>query len=128
MSRQLIKTRYRVVLPDHAELVESAICELLWPQVPGYSRLSQLIPALVEGRLEHVAVLSDFDGGDSFVRSDMFVNEDFRQHGLRRNELATTIYRRATLSGRSGSPVPEDPEELPEIGGPTVLFDRQVWF
>ncbi|WP_315705007.1 MULTISPECIES: hypothetical protein [unclassified Bradyrhizobium] len=128
MSRQLIKTRYRAVLPDHTELVESAICELLWPLVPGYTRLSQLIPALVEGRLEHVAVLSDFDGGRQFVRSDMFVNEDFRQLGLRRNEIGTTIYRRATLSGRSASPVPEDLEELPEICGPVVLFDRQVWF
>ncbi|WP_316176530.1 MULTISPECIES: hypothetical protein [unclassified Bradyrhizobium] len=128
MSRHLIKTRYRVVLPDHAELVESAICELLWPQVPGYARLSRLVGALVDGRLEHVSVLSDFDGGDSFVRSDMFVNEDFRQLGMRRNGIGTTIYRRATLCGRSASPTPADAEELPEICGPIVLFDRQVWF
>lgn len=125
---QLIKTRYRVLQPDHREIADSAICEIMWPREPGYDRLRALIEPIMDGNLEHVAVLSDFEGGRNFTRSDVFVNEDGHLLRLARNELATTIYRRATLCGRSAAASPNDPEELPFIVGPMVLFDRRVWF
>jgi hypothetical protein len=124
----LILTRYRVLQPEHREIGDSAVCEVKWPREPGYHRIRSLVCALVDGDLEHVAVLSDFDGGRNFNRSDVFVNENGHEAGLPRNELATTIYRRATLCGRSGAPIPADPEDLPFIVGPMVLFDRRVWF
>lgn len=128
MTEQLIKTRYRVVQPEHKEIADSAICEVMWGIVPAYMKLRSLVDPLVGGWLEHVTVLSDFEGGTKFIRSDVFVHTE--GHGLRlpRNEIATAIYRRATLLGRSGSAVPLDAEELPWIAGPMVLFDRQVWF
>jgi hypothetical protein len=124
----LIETRYRVVMPEHRTIADSAVCKVQWPREPGYQRLSSLVCALVDGNLEHVTALSDFDGGSNFNRSDVFVNEDGHSIGLPRNEVATTIYRRATLCGRSGAPMPADPEVLPFIVGPMVLFSRRVWF
>jgi hypothetical protein len=43
--------------------------------------------------------------------------------GLPRNENATVIYRRNALL-RQGV---KDPETLPWIAGPAVLFERIVW-
>lgn len=104
MAEELIKTRYRVVLPAHGAVADSAVCEVMWPREPGYGLIRSLVEPLVGGNIEHVAVLSDFDGGHNFGRADVFVNEDGHADHLPRNEVATTIYRRATLCGRSGAP------------------------
>jgi len=78
--------------------------------------------------LERVRVLADFEGGVNYQPTDMIVDEDFREKRLPRNEYATTIYRRATMLGRTPVRTPSDPEMLPDILGTAVLFDRRVWF
>jgi hypothetical protein len=91
--------------------------------------LRELInPLFNGGRLEHVTVLADYDNGLNFNRADMFVGDAGQRKDLPRNDAATVIYRRATLCGRSATPIPNDPEELPFIQGPAVLFSRRVWF
>jgi hypothetical protein len=54
----------------------------------------------------------------------MFVDEDGHGRERPRNEAATTIYRANWLRQHPGV----DPETLPWIAGPAVLFDRRVWF
>lgn len=57
-------------------------------------------------------------------RRDMFVEENGHAEGLERNEAATRIYRaNAMASGQY-----PDPEALPCVVGPAVLFARRVWF
>lgn len=69
---------------------------------------------------EHVAVLYDGE------RRDMFVGETSAINGRHiRNIRATEIYRCNTLTNDPGI----DPESLPAISGPAVLFPfRRVWF
>jgi hypothetical protein len=90
-----------------------------WPRDPGYRAIQTLIePILAGGNLEHVAVLHEGQ------RRDMFVDEDGHSKRLPRNEAATRIYRTNWLTQHPGV----DPEELPCIVGPAVLFDRIVWY
>lgn len=92
---------------------------------PGYDKLREVLTPLLDGAdLEHVSVLADFDGGTDYQRHDMFVDETGQLKSLPRNEAATAIYRRNALRRRPGT----DPEDLPCIVGPAVLFDRIVWF
>lgn len=108
---------------------------------PGYELLRSIISPLIErGQLEHVYVWADFEHDGlkqsmtghqldwNFKALDMFVDENGHSQNLRRNEIATTIYRRATMEGRSSRPPPDNPETLDFIVGPVVLFDRRVWF
>ena len=69
---------------------------------------------------EHVAVL--YEG----QRRDMFVGETSSINGRHiRNMRATEIYRANTVSQM---PPGYDPEELPAISGPAVIFpDTIVW-
>lgn len=116
-----MKTRLLIMLPDGT----SEIRDVELPRQPGYCRLNELLTPLLDGAdLEHVSVLADFDGGTNFVRSDMFVNEIGVLEGLPLNSAATEIYRRAAML-RAPS---REPETLPSICGPAILFDRQVWF
>lgn len=88
------------------------------PQDPGYSTLREIVvPHLGGHPMEHVSVL--YDGKPA----DMFVDSDGQMRGLDRNVVATQIYRSYTLSKQF-----IDPEELPDVVGPAVLFDRRVWF
>lgn len=68
--------------------------------------------------IEHVTVL--WEGR----RADMFVGETSAINGRHiRNFRATAIYRAAALAH---DPT-RDPESLPAISGPAVLFDDRVW-
>lgn len=96
---------------------------------PTYKGLSKVLEPILGGDLEHVAVWADFSGGENYERLDMFVNDvgAISDPQLPRNEEATTIYRRATMVGMSGLEPPRDPEEMPAIYGPAVLFNTVVW-
>lgn len=84
---------------------------------PGLAELRDVLEPILAGRPEHVAVLHDGR------RADMFVHEDGHGEGLPRNEAATAIYRAAWLRDHPA----DDPETLPWIAGPAVIFDRIVW-
>jgi hypothetical protein len=120
-TRRKMSTRYLIMRPDQPH--ESG--EIDWPNEPGYDRISKFIGPIVGGPIEHVAVLADFSGGLNFTRADMFVNEigHVLKEPLPRNEAATLIYRRNALLNQGA----RDPEVLPWIAGPAVLFERLVW-
>lgn len=81
---------------------------------PGYDKLRTILTPLLDGgELEHVTVLHDGQ------RADMFVTKD-----LPFNCRATVIYRNNWLTHHPDA----DPNDLPPILGPAVLFSRQVWF
>lgn len=97
------------------------------PEQPGYTRLQAVIEPLLASRMEHVTVMADFGGGTKYQRADMFVDEigHVRADGpLPRNESATAIYRTNALLREPG----RNPESMPWIAGPAILFDRRVWF
>lgn len=111
------------------------------PKDPGYDMLRSIISPLIErGQIEQVYVWADYEHDGlkqsrqghqldwNFKALDMFVNENGFSQKLKRNEIATTIYRRATMEGRNSRPPPNDPEKLDFIVGPAVLFSRRVWF
>ncbi len=90
----------------------------LMPQ-PGYDELKRILaPIFAPDGFEHVAVLY---GGE---RRDMFVGETSALGSQPRNITATAIYRNAWLTQ---NPL-DDPESLPAICGPAVIFMRRVWF
>jgi hypothetical protein len=122
---QLIPTRYIVMRPEQSH--ESATVE--WPREPSYAQLRAAIgPLLDGGDIERVSVLADptFSKGtrETWKPLDMFVDEDGHSKGLPRNEAATLIYRRNWLLQHPET----DPESMPHIVGPAVLFSRRVWF
>lgn len=84
----------------------------------GYDAIRALVEPHLDGaRMEHVTILLNGK------RSDMFVDEFSRIHNLPRNEKATAIYRANWLSR-----YPEtEPEEMPWIAGPAVVFSEMVW-
>lgn len=121
----LITTRYRIMRVDGSSEVRTA--EL--PKEPGYDALRDIIrPLLDDNSFDRVSVLADFDEGENYRALDMFVDDEGLLKSLRRNEAATTIYRRANLMGRSALPPAKHPEQLLFIVGTVVLFDRRVWF
>lgn len=84
---------------------------------PGLAELRDVLEPILGGRPEHVTVLH------GSRRSDMFVHEDGHGEGLPRNDAATAIYRAAWLRDHPA----DDPETLPWIAGPAVVFGRTVW-
>lgn len=56
--------------------------------------------------------------------TDMFVDDDGLGKRLPRNEKATAIYRRNWLEKYPQT----NPERMPYIAGPAVVFSRRVWF
>jgi hypothetical protein len=128
----LIDTKLKVIWPGN----EPKILTVRLKEEPSYAELAGVIrPLLDGGQLEHVYVLADFNDGTDYEPLDMFVDDEGAAQllngapgkNLARNEYATAIYRRATLLGRSAAPVPADPEDLPAVYGPVVLFARRVW-
>jgi len=130
-----MKTRMLIIPP----LGQPTITGLDLPPEPDFKAIVRLVtPILFDNlnpkamafgvSLERVRVLADFEGGVNYQPTDMIVDEDFREKRLPRNEYATTIYRRATMLGRTPVRTPSDPEMLPDILGTAVLFDRRVWF
>lgn len=120
-----MKTRLLIMRPG--QMNERREIEL--PREPGYHLLRDILTPYLDGAaLEHVSVLADFDGGENYKPSDMFVDDEGLIKWLPRNEEATVIYRRANQMGRSAAPKVSNPELLSYICGPAILFDRQVWF
>jgi len=130
-----MKTRMLIIPP----LGQPTITGLDLPPEPDFKAIVRLVTPLLMNNLdpkalafginlERVRVLADFDGGINYQPTDMIVDADFKSKRLPRNEYATTIYRRATMLGRTGRPAPSDPETLADICGTAVLFDRRVWF
>jgi hypothetical protein len=90
---------------------------LTGPFAGGYDSLKKLIGEYFDEDFEHVAVL--FDGH----RRDMFVGGTSSINGRHiRNIRATEIYRANALSQDPDL----DPEELPAISGPAVLFPSYI--
>ena len=80
-------------------------------------------PILGEGQwFEHVTVW--WTG----QQLDMFVDENGHARGLSRNEKATEIYRSAMMMGKTGLPIPKDPEAIAFVVGPAVLFEKRIWY
>lgn len=106
----------RILLP---ELVGERTQEVIdMPAQPNLDQLRRLVESFLDGqKLEHVAVLW------KDRRCSMFVG-DLSAYTRVRNVEATAIYRNNWLTQHPGT----DPEELPAVSGPAVLFDRNVWF
>jgi hypothetical protein len=114
-------TRFLIMRPDQPHETS----EVDWPPEPGYDKLRALLTPLLDGAdLEHVTVLADFCGGADYKRADMFVDETSVLKGLPENGAATAIYRRNWMMQHPE----QDPETLPAIAGPAILFERRVWF
>jgi hypothetical protein len=111
-----ITTIYRV-LPEAGV---SADHEILLAKKPVYEDLRRLVePHLSGARLMHVRVLCP-ELGDW---TDMFIDDMGALKRLPRNDTATAIYRNSFLSRNPN----DDPEKLPYIAGPAVVFLRPVW-
>jgi hypothetical protein len=93
------------------------------PEVPGFSRLSNICRPLVGGDIERVRVWYD----SQYL--DMFVNEQGALLGLPVNHAATEIYH---ANIRTHFPAEYARQlkagTLPPIAGCAVLFCRAVWF
>jgi hypothetical protein len=114
--KENILTTYRVftetgTFTDH---------EILMEKKPAYDDLRRLVePHLRGASLMHVLVLCPMLG----VWTDMFIDDMSALKRLPRNDAATRIYRNGFLSKRPS----DDPEKLPYIAGPAVVFLRPVW-
>lgn len=112
---ELVPVTLTVLRPD----AEPEELRLDLARHPGLKKLREVLaPYLDGGELEHVSVLHQGR------RSDMFVDDIGVLKELPRNEAATAIYRSYWLESHPGT----DPETLPPICGPAILFSRQVWF
>jgi hypothetical protein len=115
-----MRTEYTIFRPGHESGERH---EIDWPEEPDYREIVALISPILGGAyLEHVTVL--YEG----LWHDMFVDESSATklkpgYPLPRNDRATEIYRANWLSQYPGA----DPESLPAIHGPAVLFHRIVW-
>lgn len=121
-----MKTRILIMRPDEpneSREAEFATVRYEDGQVGvGYKVLNAFLEPIIGEPIEHVTVLADFAGGIDFKRADMFVNEMGHLENLPRNENATVIYRRNALMQGF-----DEPEDLPWIAGPAVLFEKIVW-
>jgi len=113
-------TTYTVISPDGTQTHG----DVDFPENPGFHLLRALISPLIGNEpIEHVAVLH------LGLRCDMFVSElghlttDTRRAPMPLNPSATAIYRNAAMTHEPAL----DPNTLPTIVGPAVLFDRIVW-
>jgi hypothetical protein len=86
---------------------------------PAYAELKRVVEQHISGDMEHVYVWNDRAPN---ARGDMFCDEVGQLKGLPRNEAATAMYRRAWVQATG-----DDPETLPWIAGPAVVFDEVVW-
>jgi hypothetical protein len=86
---------------------------------PAHDELRSLVePHLGGARLMHIQVLCPLLG----AWTDMFIDDMGALKRLPRNDAATKIYRNGFLSKRPD----DDPEKLPYIAGPAVVFLRPV--
>lgn len=113
-------TTYTVYLPDGTK-TEHTVSG--WGDEPGYDDICKVVLPILhktrpQAELEHVTVLHDGE------RRDMFVDEMGMLVGLPINVEATKIYRCNALKHNPSG----NPDDLPFIYGPAVLFGRRVWF
>lgn len=111
-----MKTIATIYRPDGTEETQ----EVDWPREPGFKRLDEFLAPLIgvdSANWEHVSVLWN----DKAL--DMFVDENGQSNGLSHNAKATEIYRNNAVK-RMGKKT----EDLPDIVGIAVLFDRRVWY
>lgn len=107
---------YRIFPTDDSPVKTGSV---EWGNEPGLDAIKRLVTPLIGGgHIEHVAVLHDGK------RRDMFVDDEGRVKGMPRNDRATAIYRTNWITRHPDC----DPETLPWIAGPAVLFTRRVWF
>lgn len=106
-----------LIIPVLGEVQEKSV--LMQARRSNYDFLKHAMAGIFDEDFEHVAVL--FEG----TRRDMFVGETSSINGRHiRNVRATEIYRNNTMTHHPGT----DPESLPAISGPAVLFpDFIVW-
>lgn len=104
------KLTYHIYRPGQP--VEHA--EKVWDG--SFSEIRPTINELVDGRLEHVAVL--FNGR----RADMFV-EEHSAGNMPVNDEATKIYHASSLSREPGA----DTRDWPKVYGVAVVFDQIIW-
>lgn len=118
--KKLIPTTLTVFRPsDDGREVKIEIVRLDLPEDPGYEKLDKILRPLLNGAdLERVNVFHDG------AYTDMFVDDVGKLKKLPRNDAATNIYRNNWMTHNPGT----DPEDLPAIYGPAILFDRKVWF
>ena len=105
--------RYRVFGPGKS----GSVHRVEMSRTPTVAEIkAALRPHLEGGTPEHVIVL--LDGRPA----DMFVDEMATAKGLPRNEEATKVYRANWLKRHR-----QDPETMPFIAGPAVLFEDLIW-
>jgi hypothetical protein len=114
-----METKYTILVPGQPP--REGTVDI--PMQPSYGNLkTAVVPMLrtvIDGSWEHVTIMLE-DGS----RSDMFVDEHFVAKRLPLNPEATAHYRRATLTQEPGT----NPNGMPAILGPAVVFHRQIWF
>jgi hypothetical protein len=115
-TKEKIPTTYRVFTEEGT----SADHEILMGERPVYDELCTVVePHLGGARLMHVRVLCPILG----KWTDMFIDDMGALKRLPRNDAATRIYR----NGFPPKHPDDDPEKLPYIAGPAVVFLRPVW-
>jgi hypothetical protein len=117
-----VKTRIRIMRPGQNDEIQ----EHDLPRNPGCEKLLAIIEPILGQHhyLERVSVLADFAGGEKREPLDMFADENGHYLQLPFNQAATKIYRHAYLSRNPDT----DPDTMPYVVGPAILFDRRVWF
>lgn len=113
-------TRYILLRPDAAP--EGG--QINWPRFPGLERVRALVPTIDFRDYHQSLVLADMRGGDNFVPTDLFFDNQGVAKNLPRNEEATAIYRRGFMLRMPN----RDPEKLSAVFGLALLFSRRVWF
>jgi hypothetical protein len=114
---ETFRFEYQVIPADQGQPVRKA--SIVMSAMPDGEELDHAIrPLLDGGSLMKVGIVI---GGEE---RDIFVDDLGGMKDLPRNELATHLYRGHYLANHPGT----DPESLPIIYGPAVLFDEQVWF
>ncbi len=112
-----MKTRMHILRPGQPAETRDVELRTRDGDVP-WPALRALIERALDGAaLEHVTVLWQDR------RADMFVDEIGVLKDLPYNEEATAIYRANWLAQHPAT----EPEALPFIAGPAVLFDDIVW-
>ena len=105
---------YTVLKPDGRNVDSVATL----PRNPTTDDVRSVVSRFFDGgAAEYVAVLHDNR------RADMFVDEHSHLKHMLRNEIATRLFRAPALQ----IDPQRDPETLPYIAGPAVLFDRPIW-
>lgn len=111
-----MKTIATIYKPDGTEETR----EMDWPKEPGFKRLDKFLAPIIgvpSANWEHVSVEWNHK------HLDMFVDEEGQLKNLPHNAMATKIYCNYSITHRAMIA-----EDLPDVVGVAVLFDRRVWY